>query len=113
MAATQLGTDLILGVGQTMGSYIVADVTVGNDEISSEDVVDEDGKLKTRYIMDVHDVITLSLIPMSGATPATDFIKGGICGVAPLSNYYIRDVQYKRVPGHATVEVTGENLGIT
>jgi hypothetical protein len=113
MAATQIGQDLIIGVGQTMGSYVVESMAVSDDDVKMQDVFDEDGVHKTRIVMQIKDKITLALIPMSGATPATDFVKGGICAVAPLSNYYIEEMSYERTEGAARVRVTGINLGIT
>jgi len=111
--ATQIGTDLIIGVGQTMGSYVVEEVETDGDDIENEDIDDEDGALKTRIILKSHDKITLTLRPLSGAAPSTDFVKGVICAVAPLSDYYIEDKSYNRVKGAARVRVTGVNIGIT
>ena len=113
MATTQIGTDLIVGVGQTMGSYIVESYDEGDDEIKSEDIHDEDGVLKTRLIMQIMDRITLNLIAISGADPDTDFVKGAICGVAPLSDFYIEAKTISRTEGARRVTVTGLNLGIT
>lgn len=111
--ATQLGTDLKIGIGQTMGSYVVAGYEENDDEVKIEDVEDEDGVLKTRIILQTQDRIRLTLIPISGATPASDFVKGAICAVAPLSNYYIEDSRVSRAKGAWRVEVTAINLGIT
>lgn len=113
MAATQHGTDLVIGVGQTMGSYVVVGYDEGDDELHSEDIRDEDGVLKTRIIMQRMDRITLNLVCISGATPASDFIKGEICAVAPLSDYYIENAPITRVEGARRVSVTALNLGIT
>ena len=113
MATTQLGTDLIIGVGQTMGSYVIESIVDMDDDIKMSDIFDEDGARKTRLIMQVDDKITLSLIPISGASPATDFVKGAICAVAPLSNYYIDGASQTRTEGAAKVTVTGINIGIT
>jgi len=111
--ATQIGTDLVIGVGQTMGSYIVESVGDMDDDVKSDDIFDEDGVLKTRIIMQRMDKITLRLRPISGATPSSDFVKGAICAVAPLSNYYIEDASQERTETAAVVTVTGVNLGIT
>lgn len=113
MATTQIGTDLVIGVGTTMGSYIVESITYNQDDIKTKDIFDEDGALKTRLVHFVHDGITLSLIALSGATPQTDFPKGSICAVAPLSNYYIEDASVVRNEGEERVTVTGKNIGIT
>lgn len=113
MATTQLGTDLEIGVGTTMGSYIVESITVDDDDVKQSDINDEDGVLKTRLIKQVMDKITLSLIAISGATPASDFVKGAISGVAPLSDYFIESVSTERTEDAMRVTVTGVNLGIT
>jgi len=113
MAATQHGQDLIVGVGQTMGSYIVERYQTGSKDVHSEDVRDEDGKLKTRIIMDLHAKISLSLIAMTGATPESDFVVGSICAIAPISNFYIEDCQISRVEGARRITVEATNLGIT
>ncbi|GAG60213.1 unnamed protein product [marine sediment metagenome] len=113
MATTQIGTDLVIGVGQTMGSYIVESYDEGGDEIKSEDIFDEDGALKTRLIMQSMDRITLNLVAISGAAPDSDFAEGAICAVAPLSNYYIESLTVSRTEGARRATVTGVNLGIT
>lgn len=113
MAVTQIGTDLVIGVGTTMASYIVSKITNADDEIKTADVFDEDGALETRLVFWNHDRIKLELIALSGANPASDFVKGAVCGVSPLSNYYIEDVSVERTEGAAVVNVTGVNLGIT
>lgn len=113
MATSQIGTDLEIGVGQTMTDYIVVNRTLQNDDIKTEDVDDEDGALATRLVFRRHDSIELELVAKSGATPETDFVKGAICTLAPLANYYIEDVSIERVEGAARVRVTGKDLGIT
>jgi len=113
MATTQIGTGLVIGVGQTMGSYVVVGRTIGDDDIKTADIDDEDGALKTRLVMRSHDKITLELISLSGATPASDFVKGAICAVAPLSNYYIEATSTARTEGAEKTTVTGTLIGIT
>ena len=113
MATTQIGTDLVIGVGITMGSYIVSSRTLNDDDIKTDDIFDEDGALKTRLIFFSHDAKTLDLIPISGANPETDFVKGAICGVAPISDYYVEDVSIERTETAARVRVTAKNIGIT
>ncbi|MFH1602430.1 MAG: hypothetical protein ABIH03_00800, partial [Pseudomonadota bacterium] len=66
-----------------------------------------------RTILQTMDVISLTLIGKSGSTPASDFVKGAICAVAPLSNYYIDPVTVTRTEQAVRVEVTGTLIGIT
>jgi len=113
MATTQIGTDLIIGVGQTMDSYIVESLTKNDDDIKQADIFDEDGVLKTRLIMQRMDKITLNLIVISGASPETDFVKGEITGVDPISDYFVEAVSLERTEGAARLTVTAVLLGIT
>jgi hypothetical protein len=96
-----------------MASYIVESYEEGGDEVKTEDIFDEDGVLKTRLIMQIMDRITLNLICMSGAAPATDFDEGAICSLAPINNYYVESLSISRVEGARRVTVTAVNLGIT
>lgn len=113
MATTQIGSDLNIGVGQTMGSYIVESLGNNDDIVKTKDIFDEDGALITRLVFFKHDVVTLVLISLSGAAPATDFPKAGISAVAPLSDYYIDSVSTDRDEGEERTTVTGHLIGIT
>ena len=113
MGATQLGTDLMVGVGTTMASYVVSKIETLDNDVKTADVFDEDGALKTRIVFYAHARTRLELVCLISAAPATDFVKGSICAVAPLSNFYVEDVTLGRTEGAATVTVTGINIGIT
>ena len=114
MAATQYGTDLIIGVGSTLGNYVIIEHRVNDDEVTaSPDVRDEDGTLKTRVILQIMDRQSWTLVPLSGATPGTDFPKGGFCAISALSNLYCEASNFIRTQDPARVEVTLINLGIT
>jgi len=113
MAGIQLGQELIIGIGQTIGNYIIESISVGDDDIHQEDVRDEDGVLATRIIMQTMDKITLGLIPKSGATPESDFQKGTITSVAPLVDYFVETMSFDRTEASARVSVTALLLGIT
>jgi len=113
MATTQLGTEVIVGVGQTMTDYILESYEEGGDEVKTEDVFDEDGVLATRLIMQIQDRITLNLVVKTGANPETDFDEGAICAIGPITNYYIESLSISRVEGARKCSVTAINLGIT
>ena len=113
MATTQIGTDLIVNVGQTMGSYILESVTQGDLDVKNADIFDEEGVLKTRLIFQTMAKTVLALVPLTGATPLVDFVKGAISAVTPLVDFYVEAMLFERTEGAARVTVTGVNLGIT
>ncbi len=115
MAATQLGTDLLLTPGTTISNYIIESREL-DKEVKSEDVLDEDGVLKTRIIYQTMDRINLTLIPVSSKAETdvrTDFPKGAICTIAALNTYYVEDCKVARSSGPAKVTVSLIALGIT
>jgi len=113
MAANQIGTDLIVGVGTTMTSYVIVSRKVGDAEVNMSDVLDENGVLTTRIVKQTMAKQSLELVAKSGAVPATDFVKGSICAVAPLSNYYIDDVSIDYTDDALKVSVSGTLIGVT
>ena len=82
MAATQIGTTLIVGGQSTLfSSYIVESQGTNTVDADEEMVNDADGKPVTKIIYSALPVVTLNLICMSGANPATDFPAKGRCAV--------------------------------
>ena len=113
MAATQIGTDLIVGVGTTMTSYVVVSRKLGDAEVNMSDILDENGVLITRIVKQTMVKQSCELIAKSGAAPATDFVKGAICTVAPFGSYYIDDVSIDYTDDALKVSVSGTLIGIT
>jgi hypothetical protein len=62
MAGTQIGTVYQVGVGTTLTTYTVSQISTGSDDVASADVNNEDGALSSRLIKQVHDRIELELI---------------------------------------------------
>lgn len=91
MAATQIGTTLLLGVGSTLGSYIIAQITNNEANIVSEEVEDENGALATHITYRNEPVIGFELICKSDATPATDFPIGALATLSGYGSYLVEN----------------------
>jgi hypothetical protein len=89
MAATQLGSTLIIGGQRTLTNYIVSEETANDANVVMEDVEDADGAFATRIIFRNEGKIKVSLICRTGATPATEFPVGAMCTVTGLTGYFV------------------------
>jgi len=105
MAATQLGATLIIGGQRTLTNYIVETDETNDANVVSEDVEDADGKLATRIIFRNEDIVKLSLICKSGASPATDFPKGAMCTITGLTTYFVDSAPVVKAKGAQKVSV--------
>jgi hypothetical protein len=113
MAGTQIGTVYQVGVGTTLTTYTVSQITTGADDVASADVNNEDGALSSRLIKQVHDRIELELIGQTSCDPDTDFPKGSISAATGYTDYYVDDMSYVRTEDHARVSVSLVNIGVT
>lgn len=89
MAATQIGSTLIIGGQRALTNYIVSEDTLNDANVVSEDVEDADGKLVTRIVFRNEAKIKCSLICKTGATPTSDFPVGGMCAITGLTQYFV------------------------
>ena len=111
MAATQYGVALEVGVGQTLGDYIIEDIGEGNKDVKNEDIFDEDGARVTRIVMQLDDKTDLSLIGKSGADPETDFPVGAPCVVTGFTSFFVDDMTFTRSESAMRVSVSLTNIG--
>lgn len=111
--ATQFGEKLEIGVGQTFGDYIVESINDGSPDVKSEDIDDEDGHRVTRIILQIDDKVDLTLIAKSGATPLTDWPKGGYSVVAGFTQFFVDDMQRSRSASAQRITVSLTNIGFT
>lgn len=112
MPATQLGTSVQIGVGMTLGSYIVSSVDPLDFDIKEEDIIDEDNILKTNIIYQAFPLVKLELIPLANASPEYDFPKGFKSKLTGYTGHKVIDVSGPRVPGARKVTVTLKDIGI-
>ena len=112
MAVAQIGTTLSIGAGTISGSYIVESRDDASLNVIMEDVLDQDGVIKTRIVFEKRPVITLNLICISGAVPATDFPKGAKSTHTDFTSYFVNECRVSRSKGAQKVAVTLEALGL-
>ncbi len=112
MAATQLGSTLIIGGQRTLTNYIVSEDTINDANVVSEDVEDADGKLTTRIIFRNEAKIRLSLICKSGATPTSEFPVGAMCTVTGLTGYFVDSAPVVKTKSAQKVTVDMTLLGV-
>lgn len=112
MAATQLGTTLIIAGQRTLTNYIVSEDTINDANVVSEDVEDSDGKLCTRIVFRNEAKIKLSLICKTGATPASDFPIGTMCTVTGLTGYFVDSAPIVKSKSAQKVTVEMTLLGV-
>ena len=110
---SQIGTTLSVGAGTITGSYIVESREVNGFDVASEDIDNEDGALVTRLIFKRHAKITLNLICISGAAPATDFPEGQIAAHTDFTDYYVDSAKSTKSKGAERVVVNLTNIGVT
>jgi len=79
--------------------------------VDREDVMDQDGKRVTRIVYNNDAKITLELIALSGAAPATDFAKGAKCTHTDFTGYWVEDCRISRSKSPQKVDVTLVNIG--
>ena len=109
----QIGTDLQTGVS-TLAGYVVVSVTSGGKDVRFEDIIDENGALKTRLIFHRHDKIVAELIGLLGATPTVDFPEGQIASVGTfLTDAYIDSAKVTETGGAMKVSLEATAIGIT
>lgn len=108
--ATQTGTTFAIGAGTITGSYIVIDRGTGDSDVDREDVMDQDGKRVTRIVFNNDAKITLSLLALTGAAPATDFPKGSKCTLG-FTAYWVEDCRISATKSPQKVDVTLVNIG--
>ena len=117
MAATQIGTTLMLG-GQTtvtgFASYIVESQTDNEVEAGKEDVFDAAGALSTRIVFYKWPKITFNLIAKSAAAPETDFPPEAKCVAAgTYSGWWVDSAPITRSKSPTKITVTLTSIGIT
>ena len=109
----QIGTTLDTGAETITGSYIVASRDINQKDVAFEDIDDENGALKTRLITKRHAKISLDLICISGADPATDFPVGDIAAHTDFTSYYVDSATLTKAGTAWRVRVEMTALGIT
>lgn len=113
MAATQLGTDLLVGAGNVAGNYFVESIESGDADVKFTDYNDENGKLATRVIKDSWAKKTLNLVCKSGATPATDFPVGAMATLSGFTTYFVDSCSITASEDATKVTVQLSAIGIS
>lgn len=106
MAATQIGTTLILSGQRSIPNYIVVSDGVGDSNVVSEEIETADGAFSTNVCYRNEAIIKLTLISKSGATPTTEFPKGAMCTITGLTTYIVDDCNIDRSKGPERTTVT-------
>ena len=109
----QIGTTLATGAETISGSYIVTSRDVNDKDIDMEDIDDENGARKTRLIKKRDEKVTLDLILLEGADPASDFPVGEIATHADFTDFYVDSAPLTKAATAHRVRVTLTNIGIT
>ena len=112
MAVAQIGTTLSIGAGTITGSYIVESRVDGEKEVVYEDIDDENGELETRIVFKKLPQVTLNLICISGAAPATDFAQGAKATHTDFTAYFVDTASITRTKSAQRVTVKMTNIGI-
>jgi hypothetical protein len=115
MAATQIGTTLIIGQQTTVfGSYIVTDQTDNQNEAGTEDTFDADGALANRTVFYRWPKINFNLIGKSGAAPETDFPPNAKCtATGTYSGWWVEGAPVTKSKSPLKIAVTLVSIGIT
>ena len=117
MAATQIGTSLILGSGTITGSYLVLSKTQGSKNVDSEDFFDGvDGSFSTRVVYNKQAQETLELLILgtgSVAQALIDFPMGGLAAHSDFSGWHVDNMAVVREKSPSRVSVSLTNLGTT
>ena len=113
MASTQIGAEYAVGVGTTLATYTVSQITQGGRNVALSDVNDEDGALVSRLIKQKHAKVDLELVALTTADPDTDFPPGEIAAATGFTGYYVEDMNYVRTEDQMKVSVSLVNIGIT
>ena len=109
----QIGTTLATGAETITGSYIVVSRDINGKDVDFEDIDDENGALKTRLIKKRLAKISLDLICMDGALPATDFPEGDIAAHTDYSSNYVDSAVLTKAATAHRLRVEMTTLGIT
>lgn len=116
MAATQLGTSLVVGATVSLltipnaGSYYVQSVTEGKREVDFEDTFDANGVRVSRTIFQKARVITMTLVGKTvTAAPLTDFPEGTMLGGANTA-WFVASAPVTKTKSPHVVEVELQEL---
>lgn len=113
MAGTQIGAEYAVGVGETLTTYTISQVTRGDKNVALSDVNDEDGALVSRLIKQKHAKVDLELIALTSADPDTDFPPGEIAAATGFTAFYVESQTHVRTEDQMKVSVSLVNIGIT
>ena len=113
MAQDQIGTDLSIGAGTITGSYIVESAVEKAYNVDFEDILDENGDIKTRIVYSKHEKLHLELICLTGALPENDFVEGTIAAHADFTDFFVEAAPISRSKSAKRVSVDLVNIGVT
>ncbi|MCE5317845.1 MAG: hypothetical protein LLG04_10895 [Parachlamydia sp.] len=109
-----IGTTLTVGGQTAISGYFTESETVGEKEVASEDIDDNDGALATRLIFKRLPTVDLSLVCKASAVPTTDFPRGSKCPstAGAYSGWFVDSCSAPKTKSawRATVKLT--SLGI-
>ncbi|MFH1605624.1 MAG: hypothetical protein ABIH03_17160 [Pseudomonadota bacterium] len=114
MAATQIGTGLIVSASQTSltlpnaTNYILTSVKSGDTELDMDKIYSGTGALVTLVVYKNIERITVNLLCKNAADPATDYVKGAtVTHTGPPAVYwYVEDVSIDKDKSPHKVSVT-------
>lgn len=114
MAATQYGTNLIVGVASTaFTNYIIESHETGDVETNKTDQKNELGVIVTRIVKQKMTKETFGLVAKSGAAPITDFPKDtALTTPTAYSGWWVDDCRITRTEDPMKVTLTLTNLGL-
>jgi hypothetical protein len=104
------GQNVIHGTAVTFTNYICKKTGDGSYDVKDEEVEDQDGKLCTIEIYDLHKNVTLNLICKSAATPLADFPDKQMCTIASLTDWRVQSVNIDKTRSPNEVQVTLRKL---
>ena len=108
-----IGTDVETGAETITGSYLVQSREVNDKDVDMEDIENENAARVSRLIKKRDEKITLDLILMTGADPATDFPVGAIAVHADFTNWFVDSAPLTKAGTAWRVRVSMTNIGIT
>ena len=116
MAATQIGTDALVGASYAglpnASDYIVESVVINGREVEFDDTFDELGARALRLVLNSFDVVRLTLICKDSADPLTDYPAETVITVDSAATWFVNSAPVTKTKSPWRVEVEITNYGL-